>query len=114
MVDLDIFEDQEGQALVLKGDYEENNCRDLFTAGQRPGNISDPCKDILKSISMATFDGGMTKECQCDNTGSKSSLCDKYTGQCPCKKNVAGRKCNMCAPGFYGFGAEGCLRKSIF
>ena len=47
--------------------------------------------------------------CNCDITGSESSLCDKYTGQCPCKSNVGGRTCDRCQPGFYGFGADGCL-----
>ena len=43
--------------------------------------------------------------------GSESSLCDKYSGQCPCKRNVAGRKCDRCATAFFGFGADGCQRE---
>ena len=110
---LKIFDGKE-PALALQTDYETNNCRELFVSGQRPEEIPEVCKDILKSISMYSFEGGFSKACECDNTGSESSLCDKYSGQCPCKKNVAGRRCNRCAPGFYGFGADGCLRKSLY
>ena len=107
---MDIFEDPSEPALALKTAYEDNACRDQFVDGAR-ANITDECKDILKSISMFAFDGGFTKTCDCNPTGSKSSLCDKYSGQCECKKNVAGRKCQRCQPGFYGFGADGCIRK---
>lgn len=29
--------------------------------------------------------------------------CDVFGGQCPCKPNVIGRKCEICKTGFYGF-----------
>ena len=29
--------------------------------------------------------------------------------QCECKSNVVGRRCSRCAPGFYGFGTQGCF-----
>jgi Laminin EGF domain len=47
-------------------------------------------------------------ECQCDPTGSTSTFCSELGGQCECKTNVVGRRCNRCAPGTYGFGPEGC------
>lgn len=53
----------------------------------------------------------MCLACQCDPTGSTSAICDSLGGQCPCKPNVVGRKCNRCAPGTYGFGPEGCKSK---
>ncbi|MEQ2218164.1 hypothetical protein XENOCAPTIV_030385, partial [Xenoophorus captivus] len=46
--------------------------------------------------------------CQCDPQGSISSECDKVGGQCRCKANVIGRRCDQCAPGTYGFGVSGC------
>ena len=91
--------------------YEDNNCREYFIEGKRPGNITDPCSDILQSVSMHAFKGGLNKECNCDPTGSTSQLCDKYTGQCPCKEHVYGRQCNRCYPGFFGFGQSGCSGK---
>lgn len=50
-------------------------------------------------------------ECQCDPMGSLSSECEYAGGQCRCKPNVVGRKCNKCAPGTYDFGPDGCKRK---
>ena len=94
---------------------EENNCEDLFPSGTKfctDRVILEACKGPLKSMSMFAFEGSFAKECLCDNTGSKSLICDKYCGQCPCKANVAGRKCDRCAIGFYGFNTEGCLGKS--
>uniref|UniRef100_A0A671WXI8 Laminin, beta 2-like n=1 Tax=Sparus aurata TaxID=8175 RepID=A0A671WXI8_SPAAU len=46
--------------------------------------------------------------CQCDPQGSLSGECDKVGGQCRCKPNVMGRRCDQCAPGTYGFGVNGC------
>jgi hypothetical protein len=59
----------------------------------------------LVSCSVLIFD---FPACECDSTGSYSSLCNPTGGYCSCKPNVVGRKCNMCAPGTYGFGPEGC------
>lgn len=80
-------------------------------SGQSADQLPQECQDILKSLSMYAFEGGLGKGCECDPTGSESSLCDKYSGQCPCKKNVAGRKCDRCAVSHFGFGADGCQRK---
>ena len=46
--------------------------------------------------------------CECNPTGSHSAFCDNYGGNCHCKPNVVGRRCDRCAPGTYGFGPEGC------
>lgn len=47
--------------------------------------------------------------CDCDPQGSVSSLCDVRGGQCRCRPNVIGRRCDQCAPGTYGFGPSGCI-----
>ena len=52
-------------------------------------------------------------DCDCDPTGSTSAECEPIGGQCKCKKNVIGRRCDQCSPGTYGFGPEGCRRKKI-
>lgn len=46
--------------------------------------------------------------CQCDPQGSLSSECNPHGGQCLCKPAVVGRRCDLCAPGYYGFGPAGC------
>lgn len=46
--------------------------------------------------------------CQCDPQGSLSSECNPHGGQCQCKPGVVGRRCDLCATGYYGFGPIGC------
>uniref|UniRef100_A0A7N6BLQ8 Laminin, beta 2 (laminin S) n=1 Tax=Anabas testudineus TaxID=64144 RepID=A0A7N6BLQ8_ANATE len=47
--------------------------------------------------------------CNCDPQGSISSVCEVRGGQCHCRPNVIGRRCDQCAPGTYGFGPSGCI-----
>ena len=76
--------------------------------------VPPECAVLLNSVSYYLFDGGLNKPCECDPTGSESTLCDKYSGQCACKRNVVGRRCDRCAPGTFGFGADGCQRECRF
>ena len=39
--------------------------------------------------------------CECNLTGSMGIECDTLSGECICKPNVVGRKCNSCMEGFY-------------
>ncbi|CAH8581151.1 unnamed protein product [Schistosoma haematobium] len=50
----------------------------------------------------------VAQRCLCNSTGSRSEICDKLTGQCPCKDGVVGRQCDRCASYHYGFSARGC------
>ncbi|KAL3275284.1 hypothetical protein HHI36_020052 [Cryptolaemus montrouzieri] len=59
------------------------------------------CRDSVFSITAA-HNGG-ARPCQCNFDGSTSFTCDKFGGQCPCKNNVIGRKCEACKTGYYGF-----------
>ncbi|CAJ0956346.1 unnamed protein product, partial [Ranitomeya imitator] len=46
------------------------------------------------------------EECDCSKTGLQNITqpgCDIQTGQCTCKPNIMGRRCEKCAPGFYGY-----------
>ncbi|XP_012628358.3 laminin subunit alpha-5 [Microcebus murinus] len=48
-------------------------------------------------------------ECNCSGPGVQEltdPACDRDSGQCRCRPNVAGRRCDTCAPGFHGF--PGC------
>jgi hypothetical protein len=37
--------------------------------------------------------------CSCDMHGSLGLSCDQTTGQCVCKSNFIGEKCQECVPG---------------
>uniref|UniRef100_A0A915EU80 Laminin subunit alpha n=1 Tax=Ditylenchus dipsaci TaxID=166011 RepID=A0A915EU80_9BILA len=47
-------------------------------------------------------------DCNCNKTGTLSLLnsCDQVSGQCTCKRYVAGQKCDLCADGFYNMQAN--------
>ncbi|CAM4853839.1 unnamed protein product [Rotaria socialis] len=45
---------------------------------------------------------GYCSDCKCDLEGSESLMCDKFTGQCRCKPNRGGLRCDQCPPGTYG------------
>lgn len=44
-------------------------------------------------------------ECSCNNNGTKNGtvICNKGSGQCPCKDNIHQRTCSECKDGFYSF-----------
>ncbi|VDM31523.1 unnamed protein product [Hydatigera taeniaeformis] len=46
--------------------------------------------------------------CECNVTGSVGPICDKLTGQCPCRPGVVGRKCDQCDLYHYHFSTSGC------
>lgn len=51
--------------------------------------------------------------CECNLAGSSIPVCNKTTGQCPCKAQSLGRQCDMCPAGYYGLSvrnSEGCLK----
>ncbi|XP_076033711.1 laminin subunit beta-1 isoform X3 [Oratosquilla oratoria] len=93
---------------LLRREYEQYRCsQPFYSGGQNLETIPEVCKDKhLESVGYYVF--GQAFACQCDGTGSKSSLCDSFGGQCECKQNVVGRRCDRCAPGTYDFGPEGC------
>lgn len=56
--------------------------------------------------SAFVFDGAVP--CECGPMGLLARECTEYGGQCKCKTNVVGRKCDQWAPGSYGLGPEVC------
>ncbi|KAM6930149.1 laminin subunit beta-1 [Lycodopsis pacificus] len=80
-------------------------CLDSFMITPMPV-LAEMCSKLICSISSIIHDGALS--CQCDPQGSLSGECDKVGGQCRCKANVMGRRCDQCAPGTYGFGVNGC------
>ncbi|XP_050736724.1 laminin subunit beta-1-like isoform X4 [Eriocheir sinensis] len=88
-------------------EYDRYRCSETFYEGQDLATVPEVCKQKhLDSIGFWVY--GQAYSCHCDGTGSKSSICSSLGGQCDCKTNVVGRRCDHCAPGTYGFGPEGC------
>ncbi|KAG8435977.1 hypothetical protein GDO86_007172 [Hymenochirus boettgeri] len=67
---------------------------------------NEVCTNLTSSMSAILHNGALP--CGCDPQGSLSSECGINGGQCQCKANVIGRRCDQCAPGTYGFGPAGC------
>lgn len=42
-------------------------------------------------------------DCNCDPSGTVDEICDKQFGECMCKQNYTGERCDRCEPGFYGY-----------
>ncbi|CAG0878724.1 unnamed protein product [Darwinula stevensoni] len=59
------------------------------------------CRRSVFSMT-AEYNNG-AQSCNCDFQGSLSFECEEMGGQCSCRPNVIGRKCNRCRTGFYGF-----------
>ncbi|XP_071477998.1 LOW QUALITY PROTEIN: laminin subunit alpha-5-like, partial [Diadema antillarum] len=59
------------------------------------------CREAVFSLSSA-FNYGAS-ECDCDSQGSLSFNCEELGGQCRCRQNVVGRRCDKCAVGYYDF-----------
>ncbi|XP_071205207.1 laminin subunit beta-1-like [Salvelinus alpinus] len=80
-------------------------CLESFLATPTP-LLAEMCTELICSISAILHDGAL--QCQCDPQGSLSAECDRVGGQCRCKPNVIGRRCDQCAPDTYSFGPYGC------
>lgn len=51
------------------------------------------------------------RQCDCEILGTNSSIqhCDRYTGQCPCLRNVEGIRCDQCIANHWKIASgEGC------
>uniref|UniRef100_A0A146MHL0 Laminin subunit alpha n=2 Tax=Lygus hesperus TaxID=30085 RepID=A0A146MHL0_LYGHE len=79
--------------------YREECGRDHYFID--PNNTSAFCRDSIFTVTTQ-FNNGALK-CMCNPLGSKTLKCDKFGGQCGCKDNVIGRRCEECREGFFGF-----------
>lgn len=127
---LEVFSGGDAAALERKATFEHYRCHE---EGLVPSKARTPeaCAPLLASLSSLLYGGALREcprgglragglaagpdlgllapaACQCDPQGSLSSECSPHGGQCPCKPAVAGRRCDLCAPGYYGFGPSGC------
>ncbi|XP_063064024.1 laminin subunit beta-2 [Engraulis encrasicolus] len=94
-----------GVAEQRRSDMVRYMCVDSFFSPPMP-RLADTCTTLICSISHIMHNGALP--CHCDPQGSLNSECERVGGQCQCKPNVIGRRCDQCAPGTYGFGPYGC------
>lgn len=92
--------------LLRRQEFEMNNCDDSYYYDLYRDNVPEVCKRYHASIGFYVQNGGQA--CHCDMTGSTSHQCEEHGGNCPCKPNVVGRRCDRCAPGTFGFSSDGC------
>ncbi|CAK6979151.1 laminin subunit beta-4 [Scomber scombrus] len=70
----------------------------------RVGPQCERCRPFLfQDPQRAPEDPNACIPCDCDPLGSQGGgLCDPLSGQCVCKGNVDGQRCDRCKHGFYG------------
>lgn len=54
------------------------------------------------SLYVRTVTFFLCAECNCEAVGSVENTCGP-SGQCLCRSNYAGLKCDQCAPGYYNY-----------
>ncbi|EFP07181.1 hypothetical protein CRE_13469 [Caenorhabditis remanei] len=90
-------------------EYNRYQCRHLaLSLTLFKDQRNEVCERYVCPVAAALLN--KTSECNCDATGSVSGICSVHGGQCECKPNVVGRRCEQCAIGTYGFGPTGCKK----
>ncbi|CAB0000022.1 unnamed protein product [Nesidiocoris tenuis] len=79
--------------------YREECGRDHFHID--PNTTSEFCRNSIFTVTTQFNNGAL--QCSCNPAGSTSLHCNKFGGQCECKNNVIGRRCDECKTGTYDF-----------
>uniref|UniRef100_A0A1I8EZU5 Uncharacterized protein n=3 Tax=Wuchereria bancrofti TaxID=6293 RepID=A0A1I8EZU5_WUCBA len=66
-----------------------------------PSNVSEYCRQ--KVFSLTSEHNMAALPCECNSQGSISFACEEYGGECSCRPNIIGRRCDRCASGYYSF-----------
>ncbi|NWI15207.1 LAMA2 protein, partial [Crypturellus soui] len=76
----------------------------------KPGTTGQYCERCADGYFGDALDARNCQPCRCHANGSFSETCDPHTGQCECKANVMGRRCDMCKPETFGLqSSRGCV-----
>ncbi|XP_029814187.1 laminin subunit beta-2-like, partial [Manacus vitellinus] len=106
---LEMFIAGDPSSMKHRETFERYRCAQTFHAAG-PSPVAEPCSSLLHSLSAILHDGALP--CLCNPQGSLSAECQPQGGQCQCKPNVMGRRCDRCSPGTFSFGPGGCRRCS--
>uniref|UniRef100_A0A8C3JI83 Laminin subunit alpha 2 n=1 Tax=Calidris pygmaea TaxID=425635 RepID=A0A8C3JI83_9CHAR len=76
----------------------------------KPGTTGQYCERCADGYFGDALDARNCQPCHCHVNGSFSHICDSRTGQCECKANVIGRRCDLCQPETFGLeSSRGCV-----
>ncbi|XP_008566936.1 PREDICTED: laminin subunit alpha-2 [Galeopterus variegatus] len=76
----------------------------------KPGTTGRYCELCADGYFGDAVDAKNCQPCHCNINGSFSEVCDSRTGQCDCRTNVQGRRCDECKPETFGIqSARGCV-----
>ncbi|KAK0682552.1 LAMA2 protein, partial [Pygoscelis papua] len=76
----------------------------------KPGTTGQYCERCADGYFGDALDARNCQPCHCHINGSFSEICDSRTGQCECKANVIGRRCDICQPETFGLqSSRGCV-----
>ncbi|KAM9666921.1 laminin subunit alpha-2 [Trichechus inunguis] len=76
----------------------------------KPGTTGSYCELCADGYFGDAVDAKNCQPCRCNVNGSFSEACHTQTGQCECRPNVQGWKCDECKPETFGLkSARGCV-----
>nr|XP_009687092.1 PREDICTED: laminin subunit alpha-2 [Struthio camelus australis] len=76
----------------------------------KPGTTGQYCERCADGYFGDALDARNCQPCHCNINGSFSEICDIRTGQCECKANVIGRRCDTCKPETFDLqSSRGCV-----
>lgn len=76
----------------------------------KPGTTGRFCELCADGYFGDAVDARNCQPCRCDANGSFSEVCHRQTGQCECRPNVQGRRCDECKPETFGLQSpRGCV-----
>nr|KAF6341477.1 hypothetical protein mMyoMyo1_011899 [Myotis myotis] len=76
----------------------------------KPGTTGRYCELCADGYFGDAVDARNCQPCRCHANGSFSEVCHTQTGQCECRPNVQGRRCDECKPETFGLQSpRGCV-----